>query len=148
MIGQGLVQVNGRIILSPSFRCALATDTILVNGKSSDKKLIHVAMNKPVGVVTTRSDERERATVYDVLGDLSKWVFPVGRLDKDTSGLLLMTNDHQLGERLTNPSSNIPKTYLVTLDRRISDEHRSLMERGDDTREQATSPRARQVQAT
>lgn len=130
MIENGLVKVNGRVIFNPSFRCAMASDSILAEGKSSEKELIHIIMNKPIGVVTTHSDERERSTVYDVLGDFAKWVFPVGRLDKDTSGLLLMTNDHQLGERLTNPRSKVSKTYLVTLDRRLSDEHQAVMESG------------------
>ena len=79
---------------------------------------------------STRSDERGRQTIYNVLGDVGRWVFPVGRLDKDTSGLLLMTNDTRLGERLTNPNSGIPKTYRVTLDHELSSEDKRMMEKG------------------
>jgi 23S rRNA pseudouridine2605 synthase len=87
-------------------------------------------MNKPVGYVTTRSDELGRKTVYDLLKGIDEWVFPVGRLDKDTSGLLLFTNDTQLGERLTSPGSKIPKTYKAKLDKPLTAEHREIMERG------------------
>jgi 23S rRNA pseudouridine2605 synthase len=61
--------------------------------------------------VTTRTDPGGRKTVYDALGDVGRWVFPVGRLDRDTSGLLILTNDHRLGERLTSPDHHVPKTY-------------------------------------
>jgi pseudouridine synthase len=81
-----------------------------------------LAFHKPVGFVTTRTDPRGRPTVYDALGDIGRlapaggrawpgWVFPVGRLDRDTSGLLVFTNDHRLGERLTSPDHHVPKTY-------------------------------------
>jgi pseudouridine synthase len=70
-----------------------------------------IAFHKPRGVVTTRSDPGGRPTVYDALGGVGGWVFPVGRLDRDTSGLLILTNDHRLGERLTSPDHHVPKTY-------------------------------------
>jgi pseudouridine synthase len=78
-----------------------------------------LAFHKPVGVVTTRSDPAGRRTVYDALGRHAPpgspatpgWVFPVGRLDRDSSGLLILTNDHRLGERLTSPDHHVPKTY-------------------------------------
>jgi pseudouridine synthase len=70
-----------------------------------------IALHKPTGYVTTRSEPGGRATVYDLLGGVGRWVFPVGRLDRQSSGLLIVTNDHQLGERLTNPDSALPKTY-------------------------------------
>jgi 23S rRNA pseudouridine2605 synthase len=81
-----------------------------------------LAFHKPAGFVTTRTDPAGRPTVYDALGDTFRvtpagarawpgWVFPVGRLDRDTSGLLVFTNDHRLGERLTSPEHRVPKTY-------------------------------------
>jgi len=104
------------MVSDPAFRCSPDHDNILVDGKTVRKKeLVYIVMNKPVGVVTTRSDERGSETVYDILGDVGRWVFPVGRLDKDTSGLLFFTNDNQFGETLTNPASQVPKTYRVRL---------------------------------
>lgn len=70
-----------------------------------------LAFHKPPGFVTTRVDPGGRPTVYDALGDVGQWVFPVGRLDRDTSGLLVLTNDHRLGQRLTDPEHHVPKTY-------------------------------------
>ncbi len=78
---------------------------------SDDPERIVIAFHKPAGLVTTRVDPGGRPTVYDRLGDLGRWVFPVGRLDRDTSGLLILTNDHRLGERLTDPDTHVPKTY-------------------------------------
>jgi len=72
---------------------------------------VAIALHKPVGYITTRTDPGGRLTVYELLHDLDSWVFPVGRLDKDTSGLLILTNDHRLGHRLTDPGHHVPKTY-------------------------------------
>ncbi len=116
MILEGRVSVNGRITERPAFRCDLEEDVIAVDGATiGGKRSLTIMMNKPAGVVTTRSDERGRRTVYDILGDVGRWVFPVGRLDRDTSGLLIFTNDNRLGETLTNPLSKVPKTYLAGL---------------------------------
>ena len=131
LIRNGDVAVNGAVVKVPSFRCSLSHDKITVKEKPlAPKTLLYIMMNKPVGVVTTKSDERGRETVYDVLGDIGKWVFPVGRLDKDTSGLLLFTNDHRLGERLTNPNSKVSKTYIVLLDRPMLQEHIAIFRHG------------------
>ncbi len=70
-----------------------------------------IALHKPRGLVTTRLDPGGRPTVYDALGPQRRFVFPVGRLDRDSSGLLILTNDHRLGERLTSPAAHVPKTY-------------------------------------
>ena len=120
LVLEGAVSVNGKIIKSLSFRVDPAKDKIEAAGAVVDKKkeFIYLLMNKPKDIVTTRSDERGRRTVYDVLKESKSiegvgHLFPVGRLDKETSGALLITNDSQLGEKLTNPESRIPKTYEV-----------------------------------
>jgi pseudouridine synthase len=87
-----------------------------------EEKKIYVALNKPAGVVTSFGDKQNRPTVYDFIKDLDRWVFPIGRLDMDTSGLILLTNDTDFGERLLQPEFKVPKTYygkaagVVTLD--------------------------------
>jgi 23S rRNA pseudouridine2605 synthase len=131
VIAQGRVRVNGTVVRSATRRVALSTDKISVDGDALRKtELVYLLMHKPAGLVTTRSDERGRATVYELLGDLGQWVFPVGRLDKETSGLLLFTNDNRLGESLTNPGSKVPKTYLVTLDRAVREEDLGVLRSG------------------
>lgn len=78
-----------------------------------DTERIVIALHKPVGLITSRTDPGGRPTVYELLGDVGRWVFPVGRLDRDTSGLLVLTNDHRLGQTLTDPGHHVPKTYHV-----------------------------------
>jgi 23S rRNA pseudouridine2605 synthase len=112
-IEAGRVRVGGAIVRFPARRIDPRKDVVTVDGRrvQDEKTRIVIALHKPVGCVTTRVDPGGRPTVYDLLGDVGRWVFPVGRLDRDSSGLLLFTNDHRLGERLTNPEANVPKTY-------------------------------------
>lgn len=86
---------------------------IRVDGRpvSRETERVVLALHKPRGLVTTRVDPGGRPTVYSSLRDLHRWVFPVGRLDRDTSGLLLFTNDTALGRRLTDPERHVPRTY-------------------------------------
>jgi pseudouridine synthase len=122
-IQQGRVKVNGRVIRDPDHWVESAKDVVHFDGRRvREEKKIYVALNKPTGVVTSFGDNKDRATVYDYLKDLDRWVFPVGRLDMDTSGLLILTNDTEYGERLLQPDAKVPKTYygkvegLVSLD--------------------------------
>jgi 23S rRNA pseudouridine2605 synthase len=90
-----------------------AQDPVTVDGRAVGDRTERavIVLHKPVGYVTTREDPGGRPTVYDLLADVGRWVFPVGRLDRDTSGLLVLTNDHRLGQRLTDPMHQVPKTY-------------------------------------
>ncbi|MFH1996118.1 MAG: pseudouridine synthase [Candidatus Omnitrophota bacterium] len=122
LIRSGRVRVKGREIDDPN---AYVKDgsSVSVNGEGvSKKKARCILFHKPAGVVTTKKDERGRTTVYDVLGDVGEWVFPVGRLDKETEGLLIFTNDTLLGDTLTDPANKIERTYIVTVNGGISDE--------------------------
>jgi 23S rRNA pseudouridine2605 synthase len=123
-ITEGRVRVNGVVERAASRWIVPTRDRVVVDGRrvASESERIVLAFHKPVGVVTTRSDPAGRPTVYDALGDLGRlapagsspvprWVFPVGRLDRDTSGLLVLTNDHRLGEQLTSPDHHVPKSY-------------------------------------
>ncbi len=117
-VEEGHVQVNGKIERNPHRWIDLQSDKISLNSETvSQKEFRYLLVHKPVGVTTTQSDERGNTTVFDFFGETAKGLSPVGRLDKDTSGLLLLTNDHQLANALTDPESGVPKTYSVTLDR-------------------------------
>jgi pseudouridine synthase len=112
-IEQGRVKVNGRVVKNPDFWVEQKDAVHLDGRRIRDEKKIYVALNKPDGVVTSTEDRKNRPTVYDYVKDLNRWVFAVGRLDLDTTGLLILTNDTAFGERLLQPESKVPKTYYV-----------------------------------
>ncbi len=122
-IGGGRVSVNGRPTLNPDQWVDLDRDHVQFDGKplQSAEKL-YLLLYKPKGYITTYKDPDGRPTVYDLLEGLDTWVFPVGRLDLDTSGLLVLTNDSGFAELLTNPHYKVPKTYQVKCSTRVSNE--------------------------
>jgi 23S rRNA pseudouridine2605 synthase len=131
LIEQGSVSVNGKVVTNPDQWLDLATAKILTDGAPvAAPQRTTIKFHKPAGVVTTRSDEHGRKTVYDVLPAEWHHLMPVGRLDMDSSGLLLFTNDTQLANRLTNPDSHVPKEYLLELDEPLTDSDIQRMERG------------------
>jgi 23S rRNA pseudouridine2605 synthase len=115
VIQDGRVQVDGQVVPWPQRRIDPQRQRVTVDGRrvGDDTERIVLMLNKPKGLLTTRTDPGGRPTIYSLLGDVGRWVFPVGRLDRDTTGLLLLTNDHQLGQRLTDPEHHVPKTYHV-----------------------------------
>lgn len=116
LIAQGGVSVNGRIVRDALAAVAPERDTILVNGERARRREWRtIAFYKPRGCVTTRRDPDGRRTVFDVLGDAGRGLVAVGRLDWATSGLLLLTTDTQLAERLTNPATGIVRRYAATV---------------------------------
>ena len=131
LVSGGKVSINGLVVTNPSFRISMEKAKIKIEDKViKPKKMIYLLMNKPMDIVTTRSDEMQRQTVYDLLGDFKKYVFPIGRLDKDTTGLLLLTNDNRFGERLTNPQSKISKTYVAKLDKAVKEKDLDFLRQG------------------
>jgi 23S rRNA pseudouridine2605 synthase len=126
----GRVSVNGRVVRDPERRIDLDVARLVVDGAPfAASARVYLALHKPKGVVTTRSDEHGRKTVYDVLAQSAvheadvRWVAPVGRLDRDSSGLLLLTNDTQWGAGISDPTSAVTKTYHVRVQPRITPEH-------------------------
>ena len=118
----GRVHVNGRIVRDPERWVDMARDRVRLDGKPlASRERIYLLLYKPTGYLTTYRDPQGRPTVYDLITDVGTFVSAVGRLDLDTSGLLLMTNDTQFAERITNPDSHVPKTYLVKASTRLSD---------------------------
>lgn len=131
LIEQGAVKVNGKLILNINYKVNPTHDKISIYNSIVKKvKPIYILLNKPEGYITTRSDELNRKTVYDLIKEVKSWVFPVGRLDKETSGLIIFTNDNHFGEFLTNPESDVQKEYLVQIDKPISDEDVLKLENG------------------
>jgi pseudouridine synthase len=115
-IRAGEVQVDGRVVTDPLSWVDLDRQRITRDGKEAEPVALFVlALHKPKGIVTTRSDERGRRTVYDLLPRDLPWLFPVGRLDADSEGLLILTNDAQLAVALADPVYHVPKTYCVTV---------------------------------
>ena len=122
-IAEGRVRVNGRPADDPEQWVELGVDRIEAGsgaGPSPARDRVYLRMHKPAGYVTTRSDELGRKTVYDLLPEDLRggWVFPVGRLDKDSEGLLLLTDDGAWADRLTDPAGHVDKEYRVKLDRK------------------------------
>jgi 23S rRNA pseudouridine2605 synthase len=114
LIGSGQVRVNGAVKRNPETPVSLGRDRIEVNGASiHSAEKIYLMLNKPRGLVTTASDEKGRPTIYATLGDNLPWVAPVGRLDKASEGLLLLTNDSEWAAQVLAPESHLPKIYHV-----------------------------------
>ncbi|UOF92922.1 rRNA pseudouridine synthase [Fodinisporobacter ferrooxydans] len=114
MILQGNVRVNGQIVRELGTKVNIATDQILVQGQPLQKQgYACVLLNKPTGYITTAMDTHNRPTVMDLVKSVPVRIYPVGRLDLDTSGLLLLTNDGELTNRLIHPRYHVEKTYRV-----------------------------------
>jgi 23S rRNA pseudouridine2605 synthase len=115
MIEQGRISVNGAVVTVQGMRVDPLRDRIAVDGARLELRddRVTYALNKPAGVITAMSDDRARPTVGDMVGDLAPGLVHVGRLDQDTEGLLLITNDGELAHRLAHPSYEVRKTYLA-----------------------------------
>ena len=119
MIKKGLVKVNSQLVTEPGHKVS-AKDDIKVNGKKAflAKNLVYILLNKPKDFITTTDDPQGRKTVLDIIGNATnERVYPVGRLDRNTSGVLLLTNDGELAQKLTHPSNEVKKVYHVTLNK-------------------------------
>jgi len=140
-IGGGRVRVNGKIVQNPDHWVDLDQDRVTLDGKPlRAREKTYLLLYKPKGYLTTYRDPEGRPTVYDLLSDFGAWLSPVGRLDLDTSGLLLLTNDTDFAERVTNPDHKIPKTYQVKAASLLSDEQLDSLRRGVQLSDGPTRP--------
>jgi 23S rRNA pseudouridine2605 synthase len=135
------VKVNGKIVENPEHWVDFVRDRVELDGRIvKPVKRLYVLLYKPAGYITSKGDPEGRPTVYDLLKDVPTFVGTVGRLDEDTSGLLLLTNDTQLAERLTNPDFHVSKTYLVKCATRLTDEQLDLLRQGIELKDGMTRP--------
>ena len=133
LIINGNVKVNGAVMKEPGYDVQ-KEDAVEVNGRriEADTAPVYVLINKPLGMVTTVSDDKERLTVMEVVKDIDARLFPVGRLDYNTGGALIMTNDGDLAYRLTHPKHEIYKTYRARVAGVLSAEKAAQLRKGVD----------------
>ena len=141
LIAAGRVRVDGEIIKLGD-KADAETSSILIDGKSlkAAEELVYVLLNKPLGTVTTLSDPEGRPVVTDLVRDLPVRLFPVGRLDINTSGLLLMTNDGALANRLAHPSHQVDKRYLAKVRGQLTEQSKKSLEEGVTLEDGVTAP--------
>ncbi|MEM7103535.1 MAG: pseudouridine synthase [Bacteroidota bacterium] len=134
LISQGKVKVNGTVVLEMGYR-VMPGDEVRFNNKviKPVKNKVYFLLNKPKNIITTVKDDRGRRTVIDLLRRATKErIFPVGRLDRDTTGLLILTNDGDLAKKLTHPSHEVKKIYHISLDKAVTDNHIQEIAKGLD----------------
>lgn len=140
-VGEGRVKVNGRVEGNPNRWIDLERDRVTFDDKPIEKAgLVYVLLHKPKGYLTTYRDPEGRKTIFDLLPDRDRYLFPVGRLDLDTSGLLILTNDTAFAEKLTNPEYHVPKTYFVKASKALTDEELDRLRNGIELRDGPTRP--------
>ncbi|MEE0867447.1 MAG: pseudouridine synthase [Clostridia bacterium] len=142
IISQGRVRVNGEIIDFMGFEVDPKTDTVEVDSKvlHEEKKKYYIMLNKPKNYVTTVSDDLGRPTVMELVEDIDARIYPVGRLDFETSGLLLMTNDGDFANSVTHPASEINKVYIAVTDKPLDEEQLNALREGVIIDDFKTSP--------
>lgn len=135
-IRKGRVKVNGEVCNKPEFKVAAEVDAVLFDDKIVNyTEYIYIMLHKPDGVVSATTDNVSR-TVIDLLGDIKyKDLFPVGRLDKDTEGLLLLTNDGELAHQLLSPKKHVDKVYYVKVKGRVTDDDKEAFNNGVDIKD-------------
>lgn len=130
LIEQGFVKVNGKTAKEMGFLVTNKDKVTVKNQPVKKSNLVYIKYYKPAGYITTMSDEKGRKTIYDILPPEVKDLKPVGRLDKDSTGLLIMTNDGDFVNKMTHPSVKIPKIYRVTAEGKMNQNHLLQMAKG------------------
>lgn len=140
-IGAGRVRVNGKLVQTPDHWVDLERDKVTLDGQPlRPQEKIYLLLYKPKGYITTYKDPQGRPTVYDLIPEIDQFVGTVGRLDQDSTGLLLLTNDTQFAERVTSPEYKIPKTYLVKTSTILIEGHLESLRNGVTLTDGITKP--------
>ena len=140
-IGAGRVRVNGRLVQTPDHWVDIERDRVTLDGNPvRGARKVYLLLYKPKGYLTTYTDPQARPTVYDLVRHAGAWLVPVGRLDLDTTGLLIMTNDTEFAERLTNPEYKVPKTYQAKCAGRLTDQQIARLRDGVELADGPTRP--------
>lgn len=142
MIQEGRVAVNGKVIRELGTKIVPGKDQVTVDGKpvQPEEKLVYLLMNKPAGYITTAKDTHNRPTVLDLVADVPYRVFPVGRLDYETEGLLLLTNDGEFAYRMTHPKFKMMKTYVAVVQGVLTPERLDMLQNGVQLEDGKTGP--------
>jgi len=132
LITAGRVSVNNVVVTELGIKADAQKDIIRIDGTtiSVEKTMLYIALNKPAGYITTLDDPQKRPTVVDLLRDVPERVYPVGRLDYDSSGLLLLTNDGDFAQKMQHPRFQTPKVYRVKIQGRLNKEELKQLSRG------------------
>lgn len=140
LIQEGKVSVNGKIVTEMGIKVS-PEDEIKVNGKPLQKEeKVYYLLNKPKGYICAVSDDKDRKTVIDCFPDVKERIFPVGRLDYDTTGLLILTNDGEFANKMMHPRYHLPKTYEVAVDGVLTDQMLTMLQNGIELEDGKTSP--------
>jgi 23S rRNA pseudouridine2605 synthase len=140
-IGSGRVKINGKVIQNPDYWVDLSRDKVTLDGKPLRRaEATYILLYKPKGYVTSHGDPEGRPTVYDLIRDAGTWLSPVGRLDMDTSGLLILTNDTAFADHVTDPAHKVPKTYQIKAGTLLTDEQIERLRKGVDLHDGPTAP--------
>lgn len=133
LIASGNVKINGKPLKEPGYD-VVDGDLVEVNGNriQADEKKVYILLNKPIGYITTVKDEQDRPTVMELVRDVDSRIFPVGRLDYNTSGMLLMTNDGDFSYKVAHPKHKMPKTYRARVEGILSNEKCAKLSNGVD----------------
>lgn len=142
LITEGHVRVNGVIVRELGTKIDPLKDKVAVDGKavSKEEKTVYLLLNKPAGYITTVEDTHNRKTVMDLLTGVSERVYPVGRLDNDTQGLLLFTNDGEFAYRMTHPKFKMEKTYVAEVKGSITEDELIRLREGVELEDGMTAP--------
>lgn len=141
LIAQGKVKINGKVAQIGD-KVSPKRDTVTVSGKkvAAHRSKVYIMLHKPRGFITTMDDEMGRKCVAELVSDVGERVYPVGRLDKDSEGLLLLTNDGEFTNHMTHPSKHIPKTYRVTVRPDVTDDMLTTFSAGMEIDGRMTAP--------